>query len=901
MQLQMRKLILSLPFLALATNAESAVLQNQGYRLEVSADVIRVSRLGAPAPVRNIRPELTLQFTAEDPQYQGGSVAGWKPDGQTDVRNFWQVGSPVVLQANALRTNHPASVELDFPSTPAGQLTLTVSLAGGMSPPAFSWRFTAAKAGWFSVGFTGLAPQDPAHLDFLYQPLIWSWKRFPETPGLTPESFATTALTFVNAAGLTEGLAPDVAEIPYRFATFENSRFGLALRDEAGLARPMLFAPILGGAESKVAAGESHSFKVRYLLQPGDWYAGLTHFYREVAGYRNERENATCTLNQTFENLVDFALSDAYSGWVEELKGSDYRFDAPGTVKNVAASHALSVALTTGNLEIYRRRALPMMEYLLSREKYLYAINEEIKTQNPSHFLRGPAVEIGELAALHELTGGHNAVFAREAARLLGQPRKLNLNTATGGGSWQDYLACYRLTQDPQHLARARELADHYLAESVWNYPTNFVGSAGLRDPQAGFATDYTPHFHDLLELHEQTGDVRYLNAAVLAARQFLLWLRSNPMAPDTNILVNVGGRVPGVFPGRRHQQNSDEFKPYDTSTLIPEQRVAAWRTSLVGLPPEQGWTYQYGPIMLAHHAAWLLRLGHLSQDPLLGEAANNAVLGRYANFPGYYFTSLHTTVYQQRDYPLRPYLDIKYNAIFYNHIWPHIALLQDFLVSEAFAKSRGRVSFPSAYAPGYAYLTSKVYGHRSGEVFGNPGVQLWLPPRALQSSSVALNHLFGISGDDTYLVLSNTRREEVAAELRHDADILHLQSGINYPLTCYRPDGSTEAGTLRDGKLPVRVGPEGLVAIKIHGLKNTRAISFALPLDAKALSAEGFFRTNHAAPLGTVTGMLLRLGDQRTDAYLYTDTTERQARKFTLHYRIGDQPEETLEDTNYP
>jgi hypothetical protein len=46
---------------------------------------------------------------------------------------------------------------------------------------------------------------------------------------------------------------------------------------------------------------------------------------------------------------------------------------------------------------------------------------------------------------------------------------------------------------------------------------------------------------------------------------------------------------------------------------------------------------------------------------------------------------------------------------------------------------------------------------------------------------------------------------------------------------------------------------------------------------------------------------MLLRLGDQRTDAYLYTDTTERQARKFTLHYRIGEQPEETLEDTNYP
>jgi hypothetical protein len=874
-------------------------LRNQSYRLEISPEAISVSRLDAPAVAQTIRPELTLQFTPEDPDYSGRRNVVWKPDGKTGEPNFWKVGTHLVVKAVAVDRVDAGSARLEFPATPKGRLKLQVALPPGGAPPSFRWTLTAAQDGWFSIGFTGLESRDPARLDFLYQPLVWSWKRFPESPTLTPESFAPTALTFVNTAGFTEGVAPDVSEIPYRYATSANSRFGLALRDEAGRARPMLFAPILGGAESRLAAGESREFTVRYLLQPGDWYAGLTHFYRAVAGYRQERQNATCSLNETFENMIAFAMSDAYSGWVEELKGFDYRFDVPSTVKNVSASDILSVALTTGNMEIYRRRGLPVMEYLLSREKYLYADDETIPVQSPSHFLRGPAVELGELTALHALTGGRSSVFAREMARLFGKPRQLNLTTETGGASWQDHLARYRLARDPADLQAAREDADRYLAENVATYPTDFRTSAGLRDRMANFVTDYTPRLYDLMELHEETHEQRYLDAALVAARQMLLWLRSHPMAPDTTILANPGGRVPGVFPGRRHG-TSQEFVPYDTSTPIPEQRVEAWRTSLVGLPPEAAGTYQFGPVMLAHHAPWLLRLAHLGQDRLLHEAACNGVLGRYANFPGYYFTSLDTTVYQQADYPLHSYYDIKYNAIFYNHVWPHIGLVQDFLVAEAYAKSRGEVDFPSAYAPGYAFLTSKVFGHRPGRVFGHEGVQLWLPPKALHTSTIALNHLFGTTADDTFLVLSNTRREETRAEIQLNPDVLRLHADVTYPLTFYQPDARPQPAELRDGRLSVRVERESVLAVRIHGLKNIRPLVMpAPPLPPPA--GQDYFREQHDAPLGTVVGMLLRLGDLRTDAYLYSDITAKQARKLTLHYRLGDQPEQTIEDVRYP
>lgn len=899
--------IFSLTLLGSAT-AQPVVLQNQLYRVEVSAASISVARLDAPGLVRHIRPELTLAFTNIDPGYTDASaeastrVASWQPSGAKDaLRDFWAVGAPVTLLATHIATAHARLAELEFPAAAAGQLRLAVRLDEGSAPPTFAWRLTAAQTGWFSVGVTGLAPRDPASLDFLYQPLVWTWKRFPVAPVLTPENFATTAAVFTNTANATEGLAPDVAEIPYRFATFANARFGLGLRDAAGQARPVVFAPILGGAESKLTVGETRTFAVRYFLQPGDWYAGLNHFYRTVAGYRGERQNSTGSLNDTFERMIDYAMDDVLGGWVSELKGSDYRFDVPSAVKNVAASHVLSVALTTGDAELYRRRGLPMLEYLLSREKYLYVDDETITTQSPSHFLRGPAVELGELAALHQLTGGHDSVYARELQRLFGRPRKLNLSTETGGASWQDHLARYRIARDPTDLSAARTGADSLIVETLGSYPADFTTNAGLRDKGAAFVTDFMPPVYDFLELYEETRDARYLDAALVSARQLLLWQRSNPMAPASYISANPGGRVPGVFPGRRHGTEQG-FKPYDTSTVIPEQRVQAWRTSLVGTLPEQPGTYRHGPVMLAHHAPWLLRLSQLGGDPLLAEAASNAVIGRYANFPGYYFTSLATTVYQQPDYPLHPFYDVKYNAVFYNHIWPHIAMLQDYLVSEAFAKSSGKVSFPSAFAPGYAYLTSKVYGQGAGEVFGDQAVRLWLPRRALRSSEVALNHIFGAGPDSTYIILSNTSPAEVSAALTLDPDVLHLDADKIYPITLHRPGGAGEKDELRDGKLRVRVAAGGLVAVKIHGLNNLTALP-ALPAEkvrSTVAHAGDYFRQPDTDAAGTVTGMILRFG-ARADAFIYTDRTEKQIRKAVLYYRLGDAPEAVMEDIRYP
>ncbi|MGB9604625.1 MAG: hypothetical protein ACPL88_01945, partial [Bryobacteraceae bacterium] len=380
-------------------------MANERY-LVVAGQAIRVALTGASV-ARELAPLLEVLYSQADPGYamfnalkdEVTATASWKPAGaRTQETDLYRAASPISLRAFSWQSQGPNRVRYQFPAHPQFEVALAVELPGGREAPVLELELVPRAPGFFSVGLASLAPEAATDQEFLFQPLVWQWKRFPTRSYLTPEHFANTPAVFRTRGGVTEGLAADPREIPYRFATAENSRFGLLLREAAGRCRPTLFAPVFGGAESRRAPGERYRFRARYMLAAGGWYAGVVHLFRDILGYRCERRNATHSLNQTLENMIELGMDDVYSGWVEDLRGFDYRFDVPGTVKVVSALHALGIALMTGDSEIYRRRARPLIEYVLSREKYLFAIREDIKAQSPSHYLRGPCVELGELA-----------------------------------------------------------------------------------------------------------------------------------------------------------------------------------------------------------------------------------------------------------------------------------------------------------------------------------------------------------------------------------------------------------------------------------------------------------------------------------------------------------------------
>jgi hypothetical protein len=452
-------------------------------------------------------------------------------------------------------------------------------------------------------------------------------------------------------------------------------------------------------------------------------------------------------------------------------------------------------------------------------------------------------------------------------------------------------------------LKIAEKGANDYIGKMLISYSNHFISSLDPTDSVPFFQIEFTTNIYDLFELYEITGKQIYLDAAHKGARQFLLWCRSNPMAPDSLVTVNEGDTVSGVFYGRREGINSSEFVPGDYTSHVAQTKIPAWRTSLVGTFPETPLTYIWGPIMLANHAAWFMRIAALTGDKLLADAGYNAIIGRYANFPGYYFTSLHTNVYQLQDYPAKEYYDIKYNAIFYNHLWPHIALLNDFLISDAYYRSGRQIDFPSVYAPGYAFLASKVYGAKPGKIYGNENIQLWTPLKAMKSCNTAINHLFGIASDGLYLILMNTSDSGQSAEIELNQDRVPFESGKSYSTIVYAANGKKSKGTdMINGKISVSVPSQSLIVIKMEDLIVKSTLENGNKKSKPGNPDKSFSRSETGnKQLGTITGMIINYTANSTDAYIYSTVNETVICKATLKYKIADA--EWLEKTDaiYP
>jgi hypothetical protein len=394
-----------------------------------------------------------------------------------------------------------------------------------------------------------------------------------------------------------------------------------------------------------------------------------------------------------------------YSHFIEDLKGCSYSTDVPGAVKNVSSLNPLSMALVTDNKDIYQHRAYPLMEYMVSREKFLFSLDPKQKIQSPSRALKGPCAPLTELASLYDVFRGKYPVFGTLAGKMYGTDRILNLDVVEKGSSWKNSLALYKATGEKAYLDKAMVGADAYINKRIAHLQTDF------NDPDAGglfFWTGYAPRWIDLLDLYEHTGEVRYLEAAHKGARLFAMHIWMSPAIPEREILVNKGGKAPMYWylKSKGHKQMH-----------AAEETVPAWRLSEMGLTSESSGTCTgHRAIFMANYAPWMLRLGYHVRDSFLSDIARSAVVGRYRNFPGYHINTERTTIYEKADYPLRDHKELSVNSFHYNHIWPMMSMLLDYLVSDVFVRSEGQITFPSAFIEGYAYLQNNFYGHKPGE-----------------------------------------------------------------------------------------------------------------------------------------------------------------------------------------
>lgn len=777
-----------------------------------------------------------------------------------------------------------------FKQLPEGQLEATLQLNSQF--PIVSWQFKATKDGYYAVSFSPFPATSFEKVESIWQPIIWQEKRVPDSCYVSAEFMCSLPMAVVERNGQTYGISAHPDEIPFRMPTFGNSRFGVLLRNKTGQAEPMILAPLFGQKDSQVKAGEKVQFKTSVIALAGSTTNAYKWVAQQLFAFKDYRRNSICSLNETLHNMIRFAMDDYHSHWIAELKGSDYTTDVPGTVKNVSALHPLSIAYITDDEEVFRYRALPKIEFMLSREKYLFSIHPGTRTQSPSHYMHGPAAEVSELASLYNFSQGNSPVFRHYAFQLSGKTRHLNLAMPSEADSWQNKLALYRITKEQKHLESAHSKALTYIEKRINTLQTDFT-DAHLKGVLGGqFWTDFAPKWVDLLELYEETKDDRFLQAARRGAEYYAMYVWMQPTVPEGNTTIHKGGKMPMYYVNRHL---SPEARPWE----VVEQEVPAWRVSNVGLTPEASTTYVQNPaVLLTHYAPYMMRLAQYTGESFFQDIARSAVVGRYCNFPGYDINYEFTTLYQDANYPLHNVNQYTYNQFFFNHIWPMIAMITDYLVTDVQFKSDNKIYFPSEYAQGYAFLHSKVYGASTGIFYGEKNVRLWLPDNLLKTDNEQINYLSGYGNDKFYLALTNQSPEIQNITIRLNPDMVFFDENRSYRVTVVQKDGQRDEQIMKGGRFKAQIPPHGIVSLIMEGLPVR--VQFQQKT-IKMPQVEASTPIEQETAFGKITGMMMSWGENLRNAFVYLEATPKELQSARINYSVDGENWKTETDQNYP
>lgn len=806
---------------------------------------------------------------------------------------IWNAGQIVRFLPQTARMDSDC-IRLTFYPSNLGTLAAEWRLSPGEHTARVRLTFTPAMSGQFALGYHLFFRRPLSDVKEMLLPMMWQRHRFPDQPRTLLDPFTPTPVALAETKegdqSVVWGLIGDPEKLSFQWPGSARPHFGLMIRDNAGMVQPAIYGPVPGTDAAKSSGGVPLEFSFRVLVQPGDWYTGYRTAADEVFRLRDYRSNVGVSLTDAALNMIDLIMDDAHGGWWDRAKAF-YQIESKNGSTEASPLTLLSLYRLTGDTSIYRRRTLPTMEFTLSRTGVHFSpLPQDTGPYDPGG-MNGPVQQFGTgvFGGMWEMTQRRTAAFAPIAlpendVRLPG--------TGSHVQPFDEWLARYELTGDHEALLRACALADAYLAQNVQQPPSNELGEWSF------FFVSAVPDWEGLLHLYEATGKKQYLVGAIFGARQLMTGIWTQPIIPPGNVKVNPGGQFTGdnfnSWRGPTHYRLGKPRKPGDT----PEHEVPAWMVSNVGLGFEQPSTFEGGTGIgrMIYQMEWapdFLRLAQYTGDKMFETYARNAVIGRWANYPGYYATGF-------TDLPLNPrypYEGPDVTDLYYHHIVPQLAWTIDYLIAEASLRSAGKIHFPAARQDGYTYFDSRVYGHAPGQVYDFDSVWLWLRRGLVTIDNPQINYLTAHNDSQLFLLLMNESTQEEEAMVHFSPDALNFNPQEVKAVAQIRNGIAGSPLPLQNGDVRVTVPSRGLVILQLDHA-NIHVPTHHLSPKSKAGPYPGYLKLSSDG--GDVYAAALQMAPGPWDAYIWSTASPQQASKVSLRYEAGDGWHQ-IDDQEYP
>ncbi|MBQ2967934.1 MAG: hypothetical protein IJE10_07450 [Clostridia bacterium] len=626
--------------------------------------------------------------------------------------------------------------------------------------------------------------------------------------------------------------------------TDENADFVMNITGKGGGVLPAVFAPKMSSIDSAFKTGDTYTFSYRPLSvvsaegENQGWYDAYSHVAKDLRGVYDYRDNYYSSMTDAAFNILNLLKDDEASGWDSDML-AHYNIEDSAWATNANGLVYLQGYMLTEDEDLLMRRTLPSMAYMLTRGSHMHngfsienqsegPINKELSytqaTMGNATFEGAYLLSRGQMPIYREIAKSRFMNTEVESAGL-------NLKNTT------DYF-WYEHANNSSDYPLSVKNADEYLEKRA------FLSSESGPDVEAFLSTGYSPQFQAQLDAYAFMGDEKYLKGAVEGARRFLPTLRITDM-PESKEEMRVEKTEQLVAQDKRDRtsawsmgdrryrrgacmeptgtnvfENGADYTEYNVvgyeegylNVRNVKDAYPAWVTARTGLGLERFSTCREGRnIFLSTWAGDVLRLGYLSDDTLMMDLARASLVGRFANYPGYYYSN-YTMLPGIENYPTEAFDS---TSLYFHHIPVFLSAIHDYLFSNAYVKSDGKVDFPTTRAQGYAWFNNRIYGHAPGVIYDENQMWPWLKEGTIEVSSKQIDWIAGRSEGRAAFVLTNAGDSDETVTVTFNTD-LGIKEGAS--ATVYDKAGNTTEAIVAENKLTLTISQKGIATVAVSG-----------------------------------------------------------------------------------